>query len=34
MTRVVMDAGFRRVSRRGTFAWSVDVYARSTSQPK
>jgi SAM-dependent methyltransferase len=34
MTRVVMDAGFRRVSRRGTFAWSVDVYARSTSQSK
>ena len=34
MERVVADAGFRRVSRRGTFAWSVDVYARSTSQSK
>ena len=29
MAQVVTGAGFRRVSRRGTFAWSVDVYARS-----
>jgi hypothetical protein len=29
MAQIVTGAGFRRVSRRGTFAWSVDVYARS-----
>jgi magnesium-protoporphyrin O-methyltransferase len=34
MERVVADAGFRCVSRRGTFAWSVDVYVRSTSESK
>ena len=34
MAQVVLDAGFRRVSRRGTFAWSVDIYARSASQSK
>jgi SAM-dependent methyltransferase len=28
MAQIVTGAGFRRVSRRGTFAWSVDVYAR------
>ena len=25
---VVTDAGFRRVSHRGTWGWSVDIYAR------
>jgi len=34
MAQIVTDAGFRLVSRRGTIAWSVDVYARSTSQSK
>ena len=34
MDRVVADAGFRRVSRRGTFAWSVAVYARTASESK
>jgi SAM-dependent methyltransferase len=34
MARVLTDAGFGRVSCRGTFAWCVDVYARSTSHPK
>lgn len=28
MAQVVTDAGFRRVSHRGTWGWSVDVYAR------
>ena len=28
MAQVVTDAGFRRVSHRGTWGWSVDIYAR------
>jgi magnesium-protoporphyrin O-methyltransferase len=31
MAQIVTGAGFRRVSRRGTFAWSVDVYMKSAS---
>jgi magnesium-protoporphyrin O-methyltransferase len=34
MARVVTDAGFRRVSHHRTWGWSVDVYARSTSNSK
>jgi SAM-dependent methyltransferase len=34
MAEVVTDAGFGLVSRRRTWAWSVDVYARSTSHSK
>jgi len=34
MTKVITDAGFALVSRRGTWAWSVDVYTRSTSPSK
>jgi len=34
MARVVTAAGFRRMSHRGTWGWSVDVYARSTSDSK
>jgi SAM-dependent methyltransferase len=31
MAQVITGAGFRLVSHRGTWEWSVDVYARSTS---
>jgi SAM-dependent methyltransferase len=34
LAQVVTDAGFRLVSHRGTWGWSVDVYARSTSDSK
>ena len=34
MAHVITEAGFRLVSRRVTWTWSVDVYARSTSPPK
>jgi SAM-dependent methyltransferase len=34
MAQLVTEAGFRLVSRRGTWVWSVDVYARSTSHSK
>ena len=34
MAQVVTDAGFRLVSHHVTWVWSVDVYARSTSDSK
>ena len=34
MTQAVTAAGFRLISRRGTWEWSVDVYTRSTSDSK
>jgi SAM-dependent methyltransferase len=34
MAQVIRGAGFRLVSHRGTWGWSVDVYARSRSDSK
>lgn len=34
MAQIIREAGFDLVRRRVTWVWSVDVYARVTSQPK